>query len=113
MVHLPEASADTLELLKAAQRGARAIYRDGFRYSKAGIVMDDLIPANTAPRPLFDARDREHSDRLMTAMDAVNAKFGRGTITLAAAGIRRDWQTKFDMRSPRYTTRVAELPRVG
>ncbi|WP_244493595.1 DUF4113 domain-containing protein [Aureimonas sp. N4] len=49
----------------------------------------------------------------MTAIDAVNAKFGCGAIAPAAAGIRRDWQTKFDMRSPRYTTRVAELPRIA
>jgi DNA polymerase V len=111
-VHLPEASNDTLDLVKAAQRGARAIYREGYRYAKAGIVMDDLIAAGTAPRPLFDRRDREQSERLMSAMDAVNAKFGRGMITPAAAGIRKEWQTKFEMRSPRYTTRVAELPRV-
>ena len=108
-VHLPEASNDTLDLVKAAQRAAMAIWRDGFRYSKAGIVMDDLIPMGTAPRPLFDRRDREQSERLMSAIDAVNGKFGRGTIAPAAAGIRREWQTKFELRSPRYTTRVAEL----
>ncbi|MBB3938091.1 Y-family DNA polymerase [Aureimonas phyllosphaerae] len=112
-VHLPEASNDTLDLVRAAQRGARAIWRDGFRYAKAGIVMNDLIPTGRAPRPLFDARDREQSDALMTAMDVVNARFGRGTIVPAAAGIKREWQTKFEMRSPRYTTRVAEIPRVS
>ena len=111
-VQFPESTNDTLDLVKTAQRAARAIYRDGFRYSKAGIVMDDLIPAGSGPRPLFDARDRDQSERLMTAIDAVNAKFGRGAIAPAAAGIRRDWQTKFDMRSPRYTTRIAELPRI-
>ncbi len=75
--------------------------------------MDDLILAGRGPRPLFDTRDRDHFKCLMTAIDAVNAKFGCGAIAPAAAGIRRDWQTKFDMRSPRYTTRVAELPRIA
>lgn len=74
--------------------------------------MDDLVRAGTAPRPVFDVRDREQSERLMSAIDAVNGKFGRGTIAPAAAGIRKEWETKFDMRSPRYTTRIAELPRV-
>jgi DNA polymerase V len=111
-VHLPEASNDTLDLIRAAQRGARAIYRDGFRYSKAGIIVDDLIRAGTVPRPLFDRRDREQSERLMGVIDAVNGRFGRGTIAPAAAGIRQQWATKFDMRSPRYTTRIGELPRV-
>ncbi|KAB2684397.1 Y-family DNA polymerase [Brucella tritici] len=109
-VNLPEASADTLDLIRAAQRGVRKIFKDGYRYSKAGIIMDDLIPARSAPRPLFDARDREHSDRLMSALDAVNAKFGRGALVPAAAGIKKEWQAKFDRRSPRYTTRIDELP---
>ncbi len=109
-VHLPETSADTLDLVRAAQAGARAIFREGFRYAKAGIVMDDLVPAGSAPRPLFEQRDRARSEALMEAIDTINGRFGRGAITPAAAGIRRDWQTKFEMRSPRYTTRVDELP---
>lgn len=109
-VHLPETSADTLDLVRAAQAGARAIFREGFRYAKAGIVMDDLVPAGSAPRPLFERRDRARSEALMEAIDTINGRFGRGAITPAAAGIRRDWQTKFEMRSPRYTTRVDELP---
>ncbi|WP_152048770.1 DUF4113 domain-containing protein, partial [Aureimonas psammosilenae] len=113
VVHLPEASADTLDLVRAAKRGARAIWRDGYRYAKAGIVMTDLVPAGTAQRPLFDARDRERSDKLMTAIDAVNGKFGRGTIMPAAAGIKQKWATKFEMRTPRYTTRIKEIPRVA
>ena len=112
-VHFPEASNDTLDLIRAAQRAVKGIYRDGYRYAKAGIIMDDLIVAGSGPRPLFEARDRVQSEKLMAAMDAVNAKFGRGTLAPLAAGIRRDWQTKFDMRSPRYTTRIVELPRVG
>lgn len=111
-VDLPESSADTFDLIRAAHRGVRKIFKDGFRYSKAGIIMDDLIPARSAPRPLFDARDREHSDRLMTALDAVNSKFGRGALVPAAAGIKKEWQAKFDRRSPRYTTRIDELPTV-
>lgn len=111
-VNLPEASADTLDLIDAAKRGARAIFREGFRYSKAGIIMDDLIVAGSAPRPLFDAREREKSARLMGALDAINDRFGRATLVPAASGIRkREWQTKFDRRSPRYTTRLDELPR--
>ena len=46
----------------------------------------------------------------MTAMDAANARFGRGAVTLAAAGIKKPWATKFEQRSPRYTTRLSDLP---
>ncbi len=109
-VHLSEASSDTLDLIQAAQRGVRKIYRDGFRYSKAGIIMNDLVLARSTPRPLFDARDLDRSDKLMTVLDTVNSRFGRGTLTPAAAGIEKAWQAKFDRRSPRYTTNIAELP---
>lgn len=109
-VHLPEASNDTFDLIRMAQSGARKIFRDGHRYAKAGIIMNDLVPARSQQRPLFDARDRDRSDRLMTALDAVNIKFGRGALIPASAGIKREWQTKFDRRSPRYTTNIKELP---
>lgn len=111
-VHLPESSADTLDLIEAAKRGARAIFKDGYAYAKAGIILDDLIAAGSGPRPLFDARDRCKSDRLMGALDAINGKFGRGALVPAAAGTnKREWETKFDRRSPRYTTRLDDLPR--
>lgn len=112
-VHLPESSADTLNLIEAAKRGAQAVFRQGFAYAKAGIIMDDLIVAGSGPRALFEARDREKSGRLMSALDAVNGRYGRGTLVPAAAGFRKsDWQAKFERRSPRYTTRVDELPRI-
>ncbi|ACB97302.1 Y-family DNA polymerase [Beijerinckia indica] len=111
-VTLPEASADTLTLLRAARDGARAIWKEGYRYAKAGLVTMDLVRLEDAPRALFDAYDREASARLMMALDAVNAKFGRGTLHPAAAGIKRPWSTQFNMRSPRYTTCLDELPLV-
>ncbi len=47
----------------------------------------------------------------MNALDACNARFGRGTVAPASAGFwpRRAWSTKFEMRSPRYTTQLNEL----
>ena len=95
---------------RAAQSGARKIFRDGHRYAKAGIIMNDLVPAQSQQRPLFEARDRNQSERLMTALDAVNGKFGRGSLIPASVGTKRDWQAKFDRRSPRYTTNIKELP---
>lgn len=48
----------------------------------------------------------------MDAVDACNRRFGRGTVVSASAGQEkaRSWSTKFEMRSPRYTTRLDELP---
>ncbi|WP_053081480.1 DUF4113 domain-containing protein [Methylobacterium aquaticum] len=67
-----------------------------------------------APRPLFDALDREKSGALMAAMDACNSRFGSGAVVPARAGLveKRTWSTKFEMRSPRFTTRLSEVPTV-
>lgn len=109
-VDLPEATNDTLVLVGAARRAAKALWADGFRYAKAGIITSDLVPLATAPRPLFDGLDRERSAKIMAAMDQVNARHGRHTIVPASVGFKMQWATKFERRSPRYTTRWDELP---
>ncbi|KQU21656.1 DNA polymerase [Methylobacterium sp. Leaf94] len=116
-VTLPEATNDTLSLIKAAQDGVARTWREApgdrpWRYSKAGVVTTDLKLLEDAPRALIGQLDRERSAPLMAAMDACNARFGRGTVVPARAGLteKRTWATKFEMRSPRYTTQVSELP---
>jgi len=115
-VRLPEASNDTLTLIKAARHGVARTWLDQrdppWRYSKAGVITVDLVPLAMSQRALIGQLDRERSGPLMAAMDACNARFGRGAVVPARAGLvaKRDWSTKFEMRSPRYTTQVGELP---
>ncbi len=49
----------------------------------------------------------------MGALDSLNQRYGRGILFPAAAGVKRDWQTKFERKSPRYTTQWQEFPIVG
>jgi DNA polymerase V len=101
-VSLPEATNDSLALAKAATWGARRLWRDGYRYSKAGVMTFDLVKLAASQRALFDGFDRERSAALMGAMDACNRRFGRGTVVPAAANVERSrsWSTKFQMREP-------------
>lgn len=59
--------------------------------------------------------DHEQGAALMAALDACNRLFGREAVVPAAAGLatKREWSTKFEMRSPRYTTRLEEIPVVA
>ncbi len=113
-VTLPEATSDTLVLVKAATWAVRRTWREGYRYSKSGIITVDLVPLVGSQRALpgLGQFDRERGAALMAAMDACNRRFGRGAVVPGAAGFApaRTWSTKFEMRSPRYTTRLAELP---
>jgi DNA polymerase V len=111
-VTLPIATADTGTLIAAARRGLGAIYRPGYRYKKAGIMLLDLVPAATVQGALFDRPDTAQSQARMRAVDALNRRYGRDTISFAAAGRRRAWKLRSAFLSKRYTTDWDELLRV-
>ena len=55
-------------------------------------------------------RSLDVSEQLMGAVDALNQRFGRGSVFVASAGIRKAAVQKAQWRSPRYLSRVDELP---
>ena len=107
-----EPTQDTFALIRDALRGVRSIFRPGYRYWKAGVMLNELIDAGTAPVQLFPSRDPVRSARLMATMDCLNGRFGRGMVRPAVSGIERRWKAKAEHLSPRYTTRLEELPKV-
>ena len=104
-----EPTSDTLELVRAASGATRRLWQPGYRYAKAGIIMENLVTPAQAPRSLLALADPRR-DALMTAMDAVNSRFGRGALSPAQSGVSRAWTVRADMRSPAYTTRLSETP---
>jgi len=111
-MELPVPTACTPELIQYALFCLDRIYRKGYRFYKAGIILDALVPWGLIQTDLFDTRNRDCDKRLMFALDEVNARHGAGALTFAVTGIQRPWKTKFNRRSPRYTTRWAELAKV-
>ncbi len=79
-----------------------------YAFTKAGVMLDDLLPFEDRPRTLFDVP--RGSPALMSALDKVNARFGKKTLVLASEGMSRSWQLRSEYRSPRYTTRISDLP---
>lgn len=106
-----EPTADSFALVGAATRAARSLWRDGFRYFKAGIVLVDLYqPAELPVTDLFASRDPVKSKALMTALDAINARHGRETVR--PGGLAKQsggWAMKRANLSPAYTTRVSDI----
>ena len=107
-------TADTFDLVEAARRCAQAGWPKGFApghfaWTKAGILLDDLLPEAERPLTLFDA-PREKGADLMRALDVVNDRFGRKTMVLASEGFEAAWKLRADHRSPRYTSRLSDLP---
>lgn len=108
---LPSPTADTMTLCSAALRALERIWCDGFAYHKAGVILWGIVPNTFLTLPLIaDAPANSKREALMAAMDALNRRFGRGTVRVAASGIQRTWQMRRTLRSPRYTTCWDELP---
>lgn len=114
MIALPVASADTGTIIGAAQRALGAIWRPKFYYKKAGVMLLDLVKADRVQGGLFDRPDDARSQARMRAIDRLNRRFGRDTVSFAAAGVsRRGWSMQRGSLSPRYTTNWDELLVVG
>lgn len=105
-----EATADSFALIGSATRAARSLWRQGYRYAKAGVILLDIYRREELPTgDLFASRDPEKSKSLMTALDAINGRFGRETVRSASIGHQRTWSMKRESLSPCYTTRVADI----
>ena len=118
VVPLRRPSADTGAIVQAAVLGLQAIYRPGYKYAKAGVMLLDLRPDSVVQGEL-DLGDGDTTDeladksRLMTALDTINQRFGRGTMKMASAGLDGDhrvWTMRQERRTPEYTTCIADMP---
>ncbi|QJT10245.1 Y-family DNA polymerase [Oceanidesulfovibrio marinus] len=111
---LSRPTSHTPTLVRAAQELARGIYKAGYRYKKAGVLLTALEPAAGRQLPLFDENtaDEPRQATLMDVLDRTNAKWGRGALQIAAAGLGRPWRMRQSRLSPRYTTSWDELPEV-
>jgi DNA polymerase V len=112
VIELPVPTDSTDEITAYALRCLAGIYRKGYRFYKTGIILSDLVPTDQIQTDLFDTVDRARAKRLMGTLDDLNYRMGAGTLAFAASGLERPWKTKFNRRSPRYTTRWEELREV-
>ena len=112
-VKLLTPTQDSRDIIAAATRCLDAIWKDGHRYQKAGVMLGDFYSQGVAQLNLFDDNaPRQNSEKLMEVLDHLNAKNGRGALYFAGQGIQTAWQMKREMLSPRYTTRYNDLLKV-
>ncbi|WP_455233344.1 translesion error-prone DNA polymerase V subunit UmuC [Geopseudomonas aromaticivorans] len=109
-VPLPCPSHDTRDLVQAALAGLEGIYRPGYRYQKAGVVLMEFVSPGQIQGDLFAPAPRPGSEALMAALDQINARMGRGTVRLARVPAAPGWSMKAEMKSPAYVSRWSELP---
>lgn len=114
IVPLRRPTADTAALVETALIGLRAIFRPGYKFAKAGVMLIDLSDASVQQGELdLEPELCENRGRLMTALDGLNRRYGRGTVIIGSAGtgdMPRNWAMKQQRRTPRYTTKIGEIP---
>lgn len=102
-------TSDTRELLNVSSQLLRVVWRDGYRFAKAGILLSDFYPEGTFQPELFDTPTKPSDPRLMSVVDTVN-RHNRGGVFFASQGIARTWSLKRDYLSPMYTTGWRDIP---
>ena len=115
VVPLRSPTSDTAAIAGAAVMGLHQIFRPGFQYAKAGVMLLDIQDSSVDQIELnfnepVAGRDRT---RLMTALDAVNNRWGKGTMKIGSANVGqapRDWTMKQERRTPAYTTEWDDMP---
>ncbi|WP_394181463.1 translesion error-prone DNA polymerase V subunit UmuC [Marinomonas posidonica] len=111
-VELPNPTDDTRDLLDVANVIFNRIWRSGFRYMKAGVMLSDFYEHGAFPTDLFDsATHNAKSKQLMIVVDHINQS-GLGNLFFAAQGVTPQWSMKREHLSPCYTTQWKDLPLV-
>lgn len=111
LVVLPESSADTARIVTAALEGLEKIYDDQFAYQKAGVILYEIADRQSWQLSMLsDEARRDERLNLMESVDLLNRKYGHVIYHAAERTHQPSWQSKRELRSPRYTTKWDELP---
>lgn len=114
-INLPNATADTTTFSSVSRMIVDRLFDQSKTYKKAWVMLTGIVPESEVQANLFNPSgysSRQH--KLMKSLDAVNARFGKQTMTLAGAGVgsNQSWRMKQEYLSPRYTTRWDELMKI-
>ncbi|WP_373187492.1 translesion error-prone DNA polymerase V subunit UmuC [Halopseudomonas sp.] len=106
---LPYPSDDTRLIIRTAQQGLETIFRQGYAYAKAEIMLLDLCQRGQFTEDLFAELQPVAAEKVMAVLDEINGRWGRGTLRPARVPVTPGWGMKRELKSPGYTTCWTEL----
>ncbi len=110
-IDFPIATNNSIETVKAAVSILEDIFRNGYRYQKAGVMLTGLSNKNQKEN-LFSSEKDEKINRLMRSMDNTNYRYGRSTLSLASAGVYKKWNMRREHSSKIDTADFYSLPKI-
>ena len=113
-IDLPIRTNDSIELVKQSLIGLKCIYKKGYQYQKAGIILSELKSSDDYKENLFSTFvNEEKRKKLMKAIDYTNNKYGRNSLSIAQAGLKKKWNIKKQYSSKINTAHFDLLPVIG
>jgi len=112
-IQISPASNSSIQLVKYAQAALKIIYKKGFEYKKAGVLVSGLTPEGNRQLDLFDNFPYEKHRNLMRILDKLNAENGYELVKIGSQGQSRAWRLRQEHRSKRFTTRWDELMEIN
>ncbi|MBM77955.1 MAG: SOS mutagenesis and repair protein UmuC [Crocinitomicaceae bacterium] len=100
---------DGVMITKSAISALQRIYKSGFTYKKAGVIVSEIVPDYSRQLSLFENKNIYKHKNLMDVMDKLNTRMGRDKVRLAVQGFDRKWRLKQERLSPCYTTRFSDM----
>lgn len=108
VVKLPFPTNSSIEIAKFACEGLERIFKDGYQYKRAGVIIMDFKPEDKIQLNIFENSNPKHR-KLMSVMDKLNSELGQQKVKLASQDQKRVWKMKQQRLSPRYTTRLSDI----
>ncbi len=105
-------TSNSIELIKNAVKALTDIYKYGYSYQKAGIILSGLKDANENDQNLLTPLLENKSKKLMKAIDYTNTKYGRYAISIAQAGLSKGWKMRREHSSKIDTASFDSLPKI-
>ena len=103
-VHLPFPTSSSIDLITYAHIALRSIFRPGYLYMKAGVLVTGITPADSKQLVIFDSADHQKQEKTMSVLDALNKQYGRGTLRLASMAGEKKYKMRAERLSRLYTT---------
>jgi len=108
---LPVPTSYTPELIHYAHQNLEKLFKSGYRYKKAGIMLTGIVPQEKVQLSLLTpSYPHARGKILMETIDRINARWGSNTVKYAAAGIQKPWKMRQTKKSPRFTTQWKDIP---
>jgi len=92
-IDFPIKTNDSIEIVKTALTALESIFKNGYRYQKAGVLLSGLSESTNNKNLFFSEKDNKISN-LMKSIDNTNYRYGRSTLSLASAGVQKKWNSK-------------------